>query len=207
MVSEHLHGLQATMVDSWFQNPYMTDSGMVIIVSSRMIQERGWHCLQIVLYNFVHGANKIQTLMWVLLQAQQEQQECVREATEPSLAKDLVAQTHKQAASTSPGYFTSCAGNTAELSATLPNASPASMPSEHRYIQMSVNTSAGTPLTAVKDVKENAQTQHGSRKRAKSSEPLEQVMQTDDNAHKRINCLTCETQSLVCCYTDTLSQA
>ncbi|DBA77812.1 hypothetical protein WJX77_003721 [Trebouxia sp. C0004] len=39
---------------------------------------------------------------------------------------------------------------------------------------MSVNTSAGTPPAAVKDVKENAQTKHGSRKRARRSEPLEE---------------------------------
>jgi hypothetical protein len=114
--------------------------------------------------------------MWVSLQVQQEQQECVREATEPSLAKDLVAKIHTQAASKEPECFTFSARNTAELSAILPNASPASTPSEHRNIQMSVNTSAGTPPATVKDV--NAQTQHGSRKRAKRSEPLEQVMQT-----------------------------
>ena len=115
--------------------------------------------------------------MWVSLQVQQEQQECVMEATEPSLAKDLVAKILTQAASKEPECFTFSARNTAELSAILPNASPASTPSEHRNIQMSVNTSTGTPPAAVKDVNENAQTHHGFRKRAKRSEPLEQVMQ------------------------------
>ena len=125
----------------------------------------------------VHGTNEIETLTRVLLQAQ-EQQERVREMTEPSQANDVVAQTDKQAASKVPGYFTFSARNTAQLSATFPNASPARTLSEHRYIQMSVNTSAGTPPAAVKDVKENAQTQHGSRKRAKRSELSEQVTQT-----------------------------
>ncbi len=141
-----------------------------------MIQEQDWHCLQNVLKNFVHDTNEIQTLKGVLFQAQQKQQGYVRETIVPSLAKDLVAQTHKQAASKVPPYFTFSARNTAELSATSANAGPVSTPTEHRNIQMSVNTSAGTPPATVKDV--NAQTQHGSRKRAKRSEPLEQVMQT-----------------------------
>ncbi|KAL0054396.1 hypothetical protein WJX82_008334 [Trebouxia sp. C0006] len=120
----------------------------------------------------LHSATSPPTLQqW---QVQQEQQECVMEATEPSLAKDLVAKIHTQAASKEPECFTFSARNTAELSAILPNASPASTPSEHRNIQMSVNTSTGTPPAAVKDVNENAQTHHGFRKRAKRSEPLEQ---------------------------------
>ena len=79
---------------------------MVIIVIKQKESRAVLPCPQDVLCTFVHGTNEIQTLKWVLLQAQEKQQEHVRETIEPSLAKDLVAQTHKQAASKVPGYFT-----------------------------------------------------------------------------------------------------
>ncbi len=145
-----------------------------------MKQEQCWHRLGDVLCVFVHALDQMQTLMymWALMQAQEKQQGCVGVAARPSLAEDSVTETHVQAASKSPRYLTLSARNTAELSARLPNAGPASEPSSGRNIQISVNISHGTSSAAVKDINENAQTEHGSRKRAKRSKLLEQVIQT-----------------------------